>query len=847
MPGSALVIDETLETRRWIDVQGQVAVGDGVIAYETQSDGQLVLRIEDAATGEALHDTGPINKAIVSQGQTFAFAGDGETLVQLHDGQPWIVPFRSVGASNPPLGQVDTGSRQPIAVHATGVPGRVLVEWDSAENIGGPNDAGARAVSILDVATGELVDVDGLLPIDPELPGQFGTARYFVTIAAAPDTDSRAIARLTDIATGETMLTSGPIDAAVRVLVQSNNVFGSSDAGNVATISPPDGTPVLLDAITGTVTPVSMDMLPTTSDKGDLAWHIAPSSDGALLFAIGLPQADESDGVDIRPPSDPMEMGGFRFAIAPVAVDLRWSDPVDLLPAGVILGVPASDASVDLAVLEAETTASPVAEAATCDLTADIPVVTGTDLDLPGTMLRLVDGTLTLECEDTSRIVAEGVAEVVPGSTWPGAVLLHMDDGSLRGINLLTGAEGDLGAYSDQAQGAYARVTRWIFFPTTPEQIDWRIIDLETMDSLLLSDELGGVLPHSTVAHLWATTPDATVIGFGGIPILPAGTGSFDLGATPAAGTPVAELPAEWPALVFDGSLDNRHWTTASLPMWTTAAISPDGALLAVSEMTDDGFTVRVERLADGELVAETGIELDSADGFLVLDDGLLHLTPDRLDRVTWDDGEVTVDTLIAFDAPAGVPVLVQTTEPGTVVVGGSTPSGDSVGYLVEVASGEVTEVPGMLQTPFYSGQFNDGVPVGYVLAVAPNPDASASTVQMVDASTGQPVVISEPIDVAPQELAKGPAALRGDRGVVFLADGRTVLLDATTGDASVIEPPDEGGGWTFLSPSPAGDALVVARPSGDAWIRYLAPGAEWVKITPRDFVTLVPGAAATP
>jgi hypothetical protein len=501
----------------------------------------------------------------------------------------------------------------------------------------------------------------------------------------------------------------------------------------------------------------------------------------------------------------------------------------------------------------AATPASPVAEAAPCDLGADIPVVTDPDVDLPGTVLLLDGGTLSLTCDDATTVVAEDVASVIPGTTWPGAVVLQITDGSVRGANLRTGAIGDLGTFHDEVPQwmPFSRVTRWLVFPTTPEQLDWRIVDLETMDSLLLSDELGGVLPRSTVAHLWATTPDAAVVGFGGIPIIPgqANSGPDGLGgATPAPGTPTAELPSEWSALVFDGSLENRRWIETSrsvLP--TSAVISPDGQLLAYTVPTDDGFTVRVERLSDGTLVADTDIELASNDTMLLVNDGLLHLTPDRLDLVTWDDtGEVTVEALISFDAPPANVVLVQTADPNIVIAGTIGPDGARVGQIIDTTSGQITDVPGMLQMPFVMAQYSDGVPVGYVLAAAPASDPAQSIVHLIDITSGEPVATSEALDLAPTELATQEAALRDGSGFVFLKDGRTVLLDAETGEATIIAPPGDPieGGW-FTSLSPSGDELATfSKSSGHAYLRGMAPDADWTEVAPDSFVTFVPGAS---
>ncbi|HYH13090.1 MAG TPA: hypothetical protein VD789_12100, partial [Thermomicrobiales bacterium] len=294
----------------------------------------------------------------------------------------------------------------------------------------------------------------------------------------------------------------------------------------------------------------------------------------------------------------------------------------------------------------------------------------------------------------------------------------------------------------------------------------------------------------------------------------------------------VSELPFENAALVIDGSLEHIRWVEVDSRSMMRATISPDGDLVAVAQPTDGGLTVRVEHLADGAVVAETGIDYGAGDTMLLLTDGagLLHLAPDRLDLVTWD-GEATTDTLLTFDAGTGSPILAQTTDPDVVAVGTTNSSGTTMGYLVDVSTGDVTEIPHMLLAPFVHIAYRSNEPVGHVLAAAPTDDGGQATLQMIDVSTGEAALTSEPIDIAAEELSAqaGTLPAKGTRGFVFLPDGQTIVLDAATGEAIHIAPPetDDAMQWT-LHPSPAGTYLVPSSSaSGDMFVMDLTRG-EW-------------------
>lgn len=852
VPDGALVVDATFDTRRWIHATGSVAVSpDGsTIAYQTRSESDSTIRIEDAGSGDLLAALDGSN-FVGTPAEDFAFDGDGDALVYLDGNDVWIATWDS-GLSTT---QVETGETRPSAVRTIDAPDRVVLQRIGDQV--GPRTAltGNRAMAVLDTGTATVTDVDGLVADNNLLPHLeiVSLFDYVVTVTTTSESPDQVVLHLVDVDTGEPVLHSDPIpDAAIT----ADSTVTSSGDGSIAVVNLDEGAALYLNANTGTVAPITVEPLSSLEQFEGVHWIIAPSHDGLYLYALG-------QAASATPTATP---GGDQyFSVSLLSSDPNWPLPSRTMPNGTIIGIPAGSNSDEPAVLEAQefatpaptSTASHIAEAAGCDFDADIPVVTGSEPELPGTVLRLADGTLSLECGDEATVVAEEVAEVVPGSTWPGAVLLHMDDGSLRGINVITGAEGELGLFHDMVpqQVAHTRVIRWMLIPTSPEQIDWRIIDFETMDSLLLSDELGAVLPQPMVARFLATTPDAAVIGFPGIPV-GAGSPMEDAilrEATPPSATPTASLPSDTAALVIDGSLDNRHWTDASSRSFIPVAISPDGELLAVEQESGDRLTVRVERLADGALVADTDIDYGFTGSMAMMneDAGLMHVTQDRIDLVRWNAaGEVTVETLVIFETMQEIPRIARTTDPDGVIVGVIGQSGESVTYLVDAASGGVTEMPGLLQTPFDNFGYNDGLPVGYVLAVAPHVEEGQSTIQMYDTATEQPVVISEPLDLAPAEASVLPAALRdrGETGIVFLPDGRSVVLDAARGESFVIEPPegDRGQGW-FVMPSAGGDALMMSRSGNGAFVRDMSPDAEWIEVEPGSFIGFVPGAGELP
>lgn len=558
----------------------------------------------------------------------------------------------------------------------------------------------------------------------------------------------------------------------------------------------------------------------------------------------------------------------------------NWAAPISSVPNRAILGVPAGTEDepvvleaqevVPIAGTPAAATPTPQAtQASACGLAQDIPVVTdASTLPWDRTTLVLDNGTLSLVCNGEVDHIADDIVDLL-GTAWPGAVLLQMDDGSLRGVNLITGASGELGSASvltDPAFPASAYVTTpgspWLLIPGNPEMTDWRIIDLKTMESLLLSDEIGGVMPPPMAARSNTIGDTAAVITFPGRP-QSSSTAEKPLQRAPS--TPVpnlsplmeASLPSSNAALIIVDSIGNRRWTEASSLPELSASTSHDESLLALAVPDELGMTIRVERLHTGGLVADTGIDYDAGDSFFLLDDeaGLLHLTDDRLDLVTWN-GEISTDTLLELDPGDGIPQLSITADSDIVVVSQQTSIGEAQGYLVDTSTGDAVEVPGVLPTQFLA-PYAEGVPPRFILsATMAGEDGAETTIQMIDITTGNVVVESAPAAFDPAAVAQRIASLRnhGTIGISLYQPGRGMVLNATSGETFHIEAPtvddvSEGHEWYFY-PSIDGSLITAAttlEPDGRYFIRELTPDAAWVEVPYDGLVTIAAGANSLP
>lgn len=330
LPDDALVLDDTFETRRWLDTRGEVAVSaDGeAIAWQPDDDQLRLLRVEHAGTGETLAEfTGDdLNARTPAQ---FAFAGDGESLVYLDGDEVWVGDY----TGEPTTTLVETGDMQPSELRVTGVPSRVLVRQDSDDNVDLPaRGTAAEAVSIIDTGSGEVTDIEGLhfehaffqdnRPQDLE---------YIVTMSPAPESESTdvvmTVMHLVNIATGDVVLTSEPIEGSITMVLNRIPQAMPADNGALTLVDIQDGPSILFDVDAGVVGMIS----PPSVDEEEVTWIISLASDGDVLYAVAFQQ---SSGLAVQA-SSPTDL----FTVAPVSIDPQWAVPSDNIPSVFIRGV----------------------------------------------------------------------------------------------------------------------------------------------------------------------------------------------------------------------------------------------------------------------------------------------------------------------------------------------------------------------------------------------------------------------------------------------------------------------------------------------------------------------------
>jgi hypothetical protein len=853
-PGS-LVVDATLDTRRWIDTWGQMAISaDGdTIAYQTQVDLQPKVRVEDARGGDVLADITDIDFNTPSN-DLFAFSGDA-ALTYIGEGGEVRLATWDDGIQTT---AIETDGWQPGGILPTGAPGRVLIQHGDPEALAAGDPL--RPVSVFDARTGAMTGIDGLLY--PYSFYGFDIGWYAVdrilTVEPRGGSATQAVLRVVDVRTGETLLTSDPMPLTVDEVVQRRFQVGADRSGDTLVLTLTDSWTLVFDLADRSISTIPLEGLQRLDvPREDMHWTLMPSSDGQYLYGWGI-------HLDVAT----QEPGTQFLAIGRLSVDPDWRLMEDNLrvESGVISlipGIPAGDSNDEPAVLEAQEFATPApatAPAASgCDLTYDMPVFVGSTPDAPflDTYALLDDdGALALVCGETSEVIASGVARVVP-TGWPGAIAIETLDGSIELRNITNGARlqvesGDLLDALDSHLGdpyvvAGAPHSPWLVSVANDDGTDWRITDLRTMESMLLSDDFDG---------------DITV------PLLPTFQTGFEAFSDRSNGNAVAvvsfqaeERPTEadlavaapWPgnAVVLPGSIENRRWIDTwpafGLSLIPSASVSADGTLLAYFSPTNtDELTIRVETAVDGDLLAEVPVERDGDDfSFstqLILlatsEPRLVHSDGTSVELISWDP-EVE-RTVIADDAlPRAITTLLPTADPDTIVVSGGTQA-----VTLDLATGEIGASYEYTAHPQTLVQFVDGDShlVNLIAFQSDSPAGVPATIRVVDPVSGEVLVESEPVDINPTALAGGDnvnsLARDGTLAVVPIDDGRAIVLDADSGETWEIARPVDGvEQWLFL---PSEDGRLIYAISRERYatgedtpfsITAAVPDAEWVEV----------------
>lgn len=488
---------------------------------------------------------------------------------------------------------------------------------------------------------------------------------------------------------------------------------------------------------------------------------------------------------------------------------------------------------------------------ATCDRGGWVDIFTGTvpDIDAIDTAILLEeDGTLTLECDGRSEVLATGVRDTST-MLWPGVIAMVTEHDGVRLLNITSGTTLDLDGEhlldEDGALdlvGAFYRsgtIEPWLITPVDDDHTDWRIIDLRSMESFLLSDELGKPLPRaSEPAFGQITGTDVAVVIWR--------PNDIYLPATPFVGG--RQFPSDQRALVLPGSLEDRRWIDIAEYREQTAmrgsgfsqtfSVSPDTSLLAYTTVTDDGPVIRIEETVDGTRVADVPIDTLERDTRFMLAGNEPHLITsdgDVLRIYRLEEGDVhTVSERQGSDTWW----LFPTSDPDTVLISHNA-GGTSVTPL-DVKSGEVQEpyryVPPILIQIF--GGYE--IPQNIVRITSDSAGDRPATIQLVNPSTGDVVLESDPINVHPNQVVSFNTYLRdgGSLAVVPIGYNRAIVMDADAGVVwEVGAPVDDDRLWRFY-PSMDGETIgaIPEPPTGtteymDAHITLSKPGAEWVPI----------------
>lgn len=467
------------------------------------------------------------------------------------------------------------------------------------------------------------------------------------------------------------------------------------------------------------------------------------------------------------------------------------------------------------------------------------------------THLTLDDGTLTLHCGGDIDVLATDVRHAV-GAFWPGVIAMVMENDEVRLLNIASDTSLDLNGAPLLGENGELDFTNgfawsggpepWIITVANVERTDWRVIDVRSMESFLLSDELGESFPK---AH----SPDIGHITGTDVAVVIWRAEDAYLSATPIEGG--VRLPPDERALVLPGSIENRRWisivdyriqTSQRFGTSQHFSVNPDGSLLAYSTLSDTSEPViRVEETIDGTHVVDVPIDdIDLDTKFILAGKNSPYLVYSNGETVSVF-GIVPGATREIAELPApDLTRFLPTADPDTILMSHNN-SGTAV-TPVNVATGEATEryqyVPSVIVQLFDNAE----LPTNIVRITSPSVTDMPATIQLVNPSTGEVVLESGPVDAHPLEIINERTFLReeGSLAVVAVGDDRVIVLDANSSEVWEIRAPvDDDRSWSF-SPSPDGQfitavntaAFAVRSPQeAEYYIAPLEPGGEWMPL----------------
>lgn len=488
-----------------------------------------------------------------------------------------------------------------------------------------------------------------------------------------------------------------------------------------------------------------------------------------------------------------------------------------------------------------------------CDADRHVPVFEGAvpDVETITTYILLDEGgTLTLHCDDSSETLATDIKSAwnLP-FTSTSAITVVTNDDAVRLLNVVNGASISIDAGPRMLDGEvvdgpfYWVGGPWFITPANVEQTDWRITDLRSMDSLLLSEEIGGVLPAGYKPFFDFAGSSVTVV-----------TWKQAQGAalaTPETAASMGQFPSDNAALVLPGSIEDRRWIDLVefgrrgyvQPSFSQSfSVGPDGTLLAYTTVTDTSRPViRIEHAIDGEHMVDVAIDEIGPDTSFMLAGSKPHLvTSDGETRRTYaliPDVARMIDEQLDPEIARFLP----TSDPDTILATYND-AGTSVSPI-NVVTGAAPEF--YVYVPSIVVQVTDGgeLPANVVRIGQTSDTDTSTTIQLVNPSTGEVVLESVPVDAHPIELINEPAFLRnhGSLAVVTVTKDRVIVMNAQSGEVWEMNAPvDDGKSWWFY-PSPDGqyitatrvETLVERSSGGEYFIAALTPDATWIPYEP--------------